>query len=110
MVTLTAGGIIKKVSPHVVSAKRKRPDLDSDDEGDSDDLYDEDDLDDLGVNGGGGQKFGADGDYRPPRKIGGVHDPDSSGGAGEDSMNSSDSKLNSSGNKRQRKEKKIFDL
>lgn len=109
MVTLTAGGIIKKVTPHVVSAKRKRPDLDSDDEGDSDDLYDEDDLeDDLGVDPAGNPPNGAkkgDGDYRPPRKVG---DPDSSGGQGDDSMNSSDNPLNSS--KRQRKEKKIFDL
>ena len=109
MVTLTAGGIIKKVTPHVVSAKRKRPDLDSDDEGDSDDLYDEDDLeDDLGIDPAGNPPNGAkkgDGDYRPPRKVG---DPDSSGGQGDDSMNSSDNQLNSS--KRQRKEKKIFDL
>jgi len=109
MVTLTAGGIIKEVTPHVVSAKRKRPDLDSDDEGDSDDLYDEDDLeDDLGVDPAGNPPNGAkkgDGDYRPPRKVG---DPDSSGGQGDDSMNSSDNPLNSS--KRQRKEKKIFDL
>ena len=113
MVTLTAGGIIKKVTPQVVSAKRKRPDLDSDDEGDSDDLYDEDLEDDLegqrilAVNNGDKKK--EDRDYRPPRKL----DPDSSGGnvsisGAEDSMNSSDSKLNSS--KRQRKEKKIFDL
>jgi len=115
MVTLTAGGIIKKVTPQVVSAKRKRPDLDSDDEGDSDDLFDED-LDDLEgqrlLAGGvvnNGDKKQEDRDYRPPRKL----DPDSSGGnisisGAEDSMNSSDSKLNTS--KRQRKEKKIFDL
>jgi len=119
MVTLTAGGIIKKVTPQVVSAKRKRPDLDSDDEGDSDDLYDEDLDEDLegqlgnakllagAVNNG--DKKTEDRDYRPPRKL----DPDSSGGnvsisGAEDSMNASDSKLNTS--KRQRKEKKIFDL
>lgn len=91
--------------------------MDSDDEGDSDDLYDEDDEDVEGELGNAklagavnnGDKKKEDRDYRPPRKL----DPDSSGGnvsisGAEDSMNTSDSKLNTS--KRQRKEKKIFDL
>ena len=120
MVTLTAGGIIKKVTPQVVTgSKRKRPDLDSDDEGDSDDLYDDDDDDEdeedgeipsgIGTNAGpvnnGDKKSKEDRDYRPPRKL--ADQTDSSGA--DDSMNTSDSKLNST-NKRQRKEKKIFDL
>lgn len=112
MVTLTAGGIIKKVTP---SLKRKRPELDSDDEGDSDDLYDEDDEDDedemansgLSQNNAaaeenGKKKNSEDREYRPPRKL----DP-------EDSLNSTSGSLNESDlnrSKRQRKEKKIFDL
>merc|ERR1719367_666416 len=112
MVTLTAGGIIKKVTPAVQMGKRKRPpaDLDSDDEGDSDDLYDDDDDDDeedgeiptgIGGNAGpvnNGDKKKEDRDYRPPRKV--LDQTDSSGA--DDSMNTSDSKLNTS--KRQRKE------
>jgi len=105
MVTLTAGGIIKKVTQPV--GKRKRPELDSDDEGDSDDLYDDED-EDLPSTGlePGTKGSGNDGDYRPPRKVGEV----SAGGLSEaEDMNlSNESDLNRS--KRQRKEKKIFDL
>lgn len=126
MVTLTAGGIIKKVTPSSSSAlaKRKRTaaDLDSDDEGDSDDLYDEDDDDEdldeeLGASAtpvgastpsaslesNGKKSKGEDRDYRPPRKL----EADSSANDA-DALNVSDSDANRS--KRQRKEKKIFDL
>merc|ERR1712226_142485 len=115
MVTLTAGGIIKKVTPSQPVGKRKRgPDLlDSDDEGDSDDLYDdEDEMEDglMDVSAGvdadpnaqvnNGKKIkGEDREYRPPRKL------DESGELLE-SPSASDSDLNRS--KRQRKEKKIF--
>ena len=119
MVTLTAGGIIKKVTPAVQMGKRKRPpaDLDSDDEGDSDDLYDEDDDEDEedelaaaaahvagssdpSVNNGNKKKADAEADreYRPPRKL-----DDST-----EEISGAESELNRS--KRQRKEKKIFDL
>lgn len=109
MVTLTAGGIIKKVTPASQPVKRKRgPDLDSDDEGDSDDLYDDEEEELLEaaanansqVNNGKKMK-GEDREYRPPRKL------DESGDLLE-SPSASDSDLNRS--KRQRKEKKIFDL
>ena len=110
MVTLTAGGIIKKVTPPV--GKRKRvvgPDLDSDDEGDSDDLYDEDEEDSMeaAISQNGSKKIKKeDREYRPPRKL------DESGDMTSndllDSSTASDSDLNRS--KRQRKEKKIFDL
>ena len=122
MVTLTAGGIIKKVTPAPSSNKRKRAQLDSDDEGDSDDLYDDDDDDDdddelglpmkkvAGASPGtaaaenvtnNGQKKSGDRDYKPPKKL-------------DDSANLSEADvsadLDSSRSKRQRKEKKIFDL
>ena len=112
MVTLTAGGIIKKVTPSQPVGKRKREELlDSDDEGDSDDLYDdEDELGDGLMDGGAnasqvnnGKKIkGEDREYRPPRKL------DESGDNLLESPSASDSDLNRS--KRQRKEKKIFDL
>ena len=112
MVTLTAGGIIKKVTPSQPVGKRKREELlDSDDEGDSDDLYDdEDELGDGLMDGGAnasqvnnGKKMkGEDREYRPPRKL------DESGDNLLESPSASDSDLNRS--KRQRKEKKIFDL
>lgn len=41
-VTLTSGGIIKKATPQTLTGKQKRPDFDSDDEGDSDDLFEDD--------------------------------------------------------------------
>ena len=110
MVTLTAGGIIKRSAPP--PAKRKRvvgPDLDSDDEGDSDDLYDEDEEDSMeaAISQNGSKKIKKeDREYRPPRKL------DESGDMTSndllDSSTASDSDLNRS--KRQRKEKKIFDL
>ena len=113
MVTLTAGGIIKKVTQPPAANKRTRTELDSDDEGDSDDLYD-DDLEDLEnpensqMINNGSKKSSSDREYRPPRKVvGGVGADDSF----DDSA--SGSNLNTSGsggNKRQRKEKKIFDI
>ena len=96
MVTLTAGGIIKKVTQP--PAKKRRTDLDSDDEGDSDDLYDEEDEENSRVNNG--KK--SDREYRPPRKVGEADLDDSAEG--------SDLNRSSNSNKRQRKEKKIFDL
>ena len=94
MVTLTAGGIIKKVVTQPPN-KRKRTDLDDlSDEGDSDDLYDEEDIENDRVNNG--KKSGNDRDYRPPRKV--------------DDLNDSPGSSQSSASKRSRKEKKIFDL
>merc|ERR1712150_84440 len=113
MVTLTAGGIIKKVTQPPNPSKRTRTELDSDDEGDSDDLYDDleddDDMDENSrmINNGSGKKS-SDREYRPPRKVGIGGDPNA-----DDSFDdsASGSNLNTSGgNKRQRKEKKIFDL
>ena len=118
MVTLTAGGIIKKVTQPPNPSKRTRTELDSDDEGDSDDLYD-DDLEDEDsmtaensrINNGSGKKSSSsdDREYRPPRKVIGI------GSDPNDSLDdsASGSNLNTSGsggNKRQRKEKKIFDI
>ncbi len=101
MVTLTAGGIIRKVPQVTPSTKRKRndPDFDSDDEGDSDDL-DEEDEDETEANGAvNGDKKS----YRPPKKILAT-DHDSS-------LNDSTS---SGGDRtrrgRVRREKKMFDL
>jgi hypothetical protein len=109
-----AGGIIKKVTQPPNPSKRTRTELDSDDEGDSDDLYDDleddEDMDENSrmINNGSGKKSSSDREYRPPRKVGLGGDPNA-----DDSFDdsASGSNLNTSGgNKRQRKEKKIFDL
>ena len=81
------------------TGKRKRDELESDDEGDSDDLYD-DEEDENNVNNGKNTITG-DNDYRPPRK---------STDADNDSLNESTSSADLNRSKRQRKEKKIFDL
>ena len=117
MVTLTAGGIIKKVTQPPNPSKRTRTELDSDDEGDSDDLYDdlEDDDEDMDensrmINNGSGKKSSVDDrEYRPPRKVelGAGGDPNDSF---DDSASGSNLNTSGNGNKRQRKEKKIFDL
>jgi hypothetical protein len=102
MVTLTAGGIIKKVTMPTGKRKRSAADLDSDDEGDSDDLYEDDDETAAadGVNNGEDKKD--DREYRPSRKV-----PDDSH---DDSVSSSGEGSDANRSKRQRREKKIFDI